>query len=495
MSSNTSYNGNGAPPTTKHLPITSYLEDLKQLLLAYSREKQLSNLGTLTTKHIGTELAPNLKRLAQQHDVKFATSHLEAALAAVSAELIEAELVRLRERLRYMAKVPVWLKVEGRLADNPNNGAISAQDGSGEAIAGPPSSLPATPQQAAAAGLTGARAEQATPETPIYAFLRCLLYRPPTPDEIAVFSHFLWLCKRHLFGLPARYHMMPVIVGPQGSGKTETLKRLLTAGFGDLVLITSFDYMEDERNTPALAKHYIVFLDEMARANRADVSNLKRLLTQEKLTYRPLHTNDDATVKNNVTLIGASNMSTDALIKDETGMRRFYELKVDTVACNKMSTEERVMHWEQLDRIDYLEVWRSVNEQLSVLPEFIALRDTITKTQVEELQTTDMLGEFLSHNGYMPGIEGVDYSGTKAPNKRFILDLLLEYREFLQSMGSYFDSGIDPRAFRKKLKERGFEVQRSSHKYFVLLASSSVRLVGSKQLLDTETNDNSNKEK
>ncbi len=387
---------------------SKYLRELKHTVRNYIGRGDIRVFPTI--RHIQTDLAHELRVVGFSNQVSFVVAHLEAAVDAVKADM----------------EIEARSQLASKLAYDP----ASAPGG-----------------QAA-----------------LKAYAAILLYRAATPDELAVLSHFLWLVKRHVNGQRAMYHMMPVIVGPQGCGKTETLKQLLQAGLGSYCLTTNFQYLEDERNTPALARNFVVFLDEMAKVNKTDVGNLKRLLTQETLTYRPMRTNDELSVKNNVTLIGASNDNIESLIKDKE-MRRFYGLQVDVEASNKMGTMERMRHWQQLDKVDMLAIWRSVDEAAGLLPEFAAARDSIAATQQADLTASDMFIEWIEAAGYVG-------SDTK---KVEVTEMMKEYRTFLTELGSYHDAGIDPKAFRAKLKGAGISVVRTNNKYRALAGVGVVK--------------------
>lgn len=296
------------------------------------------------------------------------------------------------------------------------------------------------------------------------AYLQILLYRPATAAEKAVIKQFLWLIKRHLINKPASHHIMPVIVGAQGSGKTETIKKLIQ-GSGlpdDLILATNFSYLEDERNTPALSKHYIVFLDEMAKASRSDVNNLKRLITESVLTYRPMRTNEERKLKNNVTLIGASNQSIMELIKDYTGMRRYYELIVADVSAFTLA--EKNERWKKLSEIDFKSIWRSIDEEASMCNEFVDMYEQINAVQTEQLAASNMFLEFCDSAELTPYKEG------KRGNHAMI-DVLKDYKEFLQEHGSYADGGIDTKGLARKFRDAKFETGYSNGKFVVFVQS------------------------
>lgn len=305
-------------------------------------------------------------------------------------------------------------------------------------------------------------------EQQLAKFASILLYREASLVELAVLKQFIWLVKRHLADLPAYHHIMPVVVGSQGSGKTETIKRLIK-GSGispDLCLSTTFSYLEDERNTPALSKHYIVFLDEMAKASRSDVNNLKRIITESTLTYRPMRTNEERKLKNNVTLIGASNQSIVELIKDYTGMRRYYELIVADVS--KLNLADKNRHWRGLNEVDFELIWKGVDERADYCEEFVANYESINAEQTEQLAASNMFLEFIAHKNYTPHREGFTIKENK-----LMIDVLKEYKDFLFEHGSFADNGIDPKGLARKFRDAGFITNWVNNKNVVLLAKGA----------------------
>lgn len=168
-----------------------------------------------------------------------------------------------------------------------------------------------------------------------------------------VLETFVWSVKRKLYGLPVVEHIMPVIAGPlQGTGKSYLIERLFLAPLEKFVQLRSVDFVTDERNFKSLGHSLVVFFDEMARMGKADEESLKRVVSAIVLNYRPLHTNHTASVIQRNTFIGTSNKGLSELVKDTTGNRRFYEIPAG------------VINREIVNKINYLSLWQSVNEQM-----------------------------------------------------------------------------------------------------------------------------------
>jgi hypothetical protein len=87
--------------------------------------------------------------------------------------------------------------------------------------------------------------------------------------------------------------------------------------------------LADERELAANLSRFVVFLDELSGASKAEWSKLKSIITAEILQPRILGTNIQDMVKNKSTFIATANAdSLDEKIKDDTGNRRFYPIRI-----------------------------------------------------------------------------------------------------------------------------------------------------------------------
>jgi hypothetical protein len=202
------------------------------------------------------------------------------------------------------------------------------------------------------------------------------------PVDRAVMAHFVWQVKRKLYGLPVEYHLMPLLHGAQGCGKTTAINKLteplrdLCDSPGDLQMLA------DSREAFRLNRAFIMFFDEMAKANRVDVDSLKNRITQDTLRWRALNMNRVAAGTNNATFIGATNTSLTDLIYDPSGVRRFYEIE-----CQNPSD------WLTVNGLDYMGLWRSIDEN-GAAPILPVLR--VVKERQEKMRQKDAVEEFLA---------------------------------------------------------------------------------------------------
>jgi hypothetical protein len=278
-------------------------------------------------------------------------------------------------------------------------------------------------------------------------WLRAVLFRAPTDVELAVMMHFIWQVKRKLFGKRARFHMMPVIVSAQGTGKTTAVRRLIEP-MSDLAGTSTLESITDDRTWATFETSYVRMVDEMARADKADMNVLKQLLSEDGyLQYRPLYFNKLVKVKQNVTFIGTSNEDISLIIKDYTGVRRFFQLLGRTEPIYSMQPGEISNFWREFEVFNPLEIWQGVNEELEILPEFEAVQQDIAETQENELRLKTSFEEFMQSPE-----DGLEPATAATEDKAKILTaqaVYAKYKEFCEANG--LETHFSVPSIRKKL--------------------------------------------
>ncbi|MGO1160864.1 VapE domain-containing protein [Brucella sp. C7-11G] len=166
----------------------------------------------------------------------------------------------------------------------------------------------------------------------------------------AILAKFIWQVKRKILNLPITNHLMPVINGPQGVGKSTFVTDYLLKPVEELVGKADFKMIEEVRNTEQW-RNYVLFLDEMGYAGKADIDNVKNKITASTVTGRPMRSNDNVQYRQNATFIGCSNKELDQLIRDETGNRRFAALRY-----------AKKPDWSKLKGIEPRLLWLSIDE-------------------------------------------------------------------------------------------------------------------------------------
>jgi hypothetical protein len=239
---------------------------------------------------------------------------------------------------------------------------------------------------------------------------RCFKCNEGAPFAVAVFNKFIWQVKRKIEGLPIYNHLMPVILGCQGAGKSTLVTKLL-GPIEELWANTDFRQITDDRNI-SIWRNFALFMDEMGWAKRSDMDAVKNVLTAKFLTRRVMRTNVTQEVAQNVTFIGTANAAdVGELIRDTTGTRRFVSLEmVDDP------------DWSMINSINWLEVWQSVDHEADdPMAEF---RDLLAARQEAERAKTPI--EDWLHNIPLELTRQME-----KPERRFrSIDLHTYFREF-----------------------------------------------------------------
>lgn len=199
---------------------------------------------------------------------------------------------------------------------------------------------------------------------------RCFDCSDTSPEFVAAaLKKFVHQTKRKLHNRPVQDHLMPVLLGPQGCGKTYFI-HWLTDPLAEFRRDTDFRAIGDERNI-GLWSSYVLIVDEMAYADRSDIETVKHVITADVLDRRPMRRNNTVRVPQKATLMGASNKSIAELIRDETGARRFIGLEYLTDA-----------DWSYLATVDPMDAWRSVSENDP--DPLLGFRDQLRAIQAED---------------------------------------------------------------------------------------------------------------
>lgn len=251
--------------------------------------------------------------------------------------------------------------------------------------------------------------------------------------DLAVMAHWLWCTKRKAQKRPAVWHIMPVLKGAQGGGKTQALQKLLRP-LNDFVLKTHLDKIGDQNLYKAFSEKLVIFCDELQGADKADLNTLKNLITTETTSYRIMYTQTTRNAPMLCSFIGATNRSISEQFFDSSGMRRFYQLeclpKLDHAAINGL---------------DATAIWRGIdaNKERGYLDG--AVLEALLNKQDDYVRRED-LDTFLDEYNLQPATE-LSY---KEMSHQHIYDM---YRAWCSRTGSK-DMGANN--LNHKLTLRGF---------------------------------------
>jgi hypothetical protein len=243
-------------------------------------------------------------------------------------------------------------------------------------------------------------------------------------------KHFIWQVKRKMRKLPVKYHTMLIFYGPQEAGKSTVIRDYLCKPVKEFFASTNFKAITDDRSFD-IWDNYILFFDEMGHSTTSNLEDIKRRVTEDKFSARILKTNSDTVITNRATFIGASNKDIATLIFDDTGMRRFYQ--IDCLAK---------IDWDVTNDIDYIKLWRSVDETKETpLVTDAEILQNIKKIQASKRQLT-MMERWLREREHQNFVE--ELIGASAFFEEFV--------KFEQSKNASGKSDTNINKFSRTLK-------------------------------------------
>lgn len=208
------------------------------------------------------------------------------------------------------------------------------------------------------------------------------------PVIVAAVSHWMWMVKRKLNGLPVIDHLMLILRGRQNGGKSTAVGKFVGV-LGDWKTELPLDQLMRDQNANAFQDNFISLLDEMQDAERCDIDALKHRVTASAVEGRILHKNWQERFQQNLSFIGTSNRYVDEIFYDTSGMRRFVEI----------AASETLDH-EVINSLDYDAMWKGIDEGRPegylkpVLEELRAIQQKMT--------AVDPVTEFCTEAGLVP---------------------------------------------------------------------------------------------
>lgn len=219
-----------------------------------------------------------------------------------------------------------------------------------------------------------------TQNDPVTSWVNAVCGRSSELD-IAVVKHFIWQVKRKLAGQVVEHHMMPVLFGRSGAGKSVAVSRLIEP-LRAVALQTDMSIFSDQFSRRAFARNFLVFFDELQGSDNADVNAMKQIITAPVIEWRAMRSERVMSAPQNSTFIGCSNDPVRDRIKDPTSSRRFWQIN-----CADQ------IDWQAINDIDYLALWQSVDENAPTpMLEFLV---EIRKVQEAEIRVKDIVEQWV----------------------------------------------------------------------------------------------------
>lgn len=122
-----------------------------------------------------------------------------------------------------------------------------------------------------------------------------------------------------------KFDTVPILEGPQGSGKTSALKILGGDWHSDAELGRI-----DGKDAPAILQNvWIMELGELTAMNKADVEHLKAFVSRTEDRYRPPYGKAVKTYPRRTVFVGTTNSA--SYLRDPTGNRRYLPVSTGTI--------------------------------------------------------------------------------------------------------------------------------------------------------------------
>lgn len=261
-------------------------------------------------------------------------------------------------------------------------------------------------------------------------------------DKYAL-QHFFWQVKRKMYNKEVIYHLLPILFGEQGGGKSKAIEKLIMP-LKQLTLTFNPPEIIDERNYQALSENYINVFDEMSGIEtRTDIENFKKNISLPMLSYRPLHTNTNKLVKQNCTFIGSSNKTISQIINDPTGMRRMWQIK-----C--LPQTELQKNWDAINSIDAVKIWKSIDENLDK-GYGEDQRAALAAAQKETMNKGE-IATFIEEKDIMPGEDGGVYVSAKDVYKMYKVWRETDWKDSKPLSLQYLPSHLETLGVERKNK-------------------------------------------
>ena len=256
--------------------------------------------------------------------------------------------------------------------------------------------------------------------------------------HIKAFKHIVWQIKRKLNEKDCKWHLAMVLHGKQGCGKSEFLKKFFSV-LDELYLLFDGEDISDKFNAAVFQNHFVGNLDELTKLNETSIEAVKSFITRESKTERKMFSQISSEYRQNLTIVGSTNRPINKVITDFTGMRRFWQMDIDT--------NFKTMDFDIIEDSDFLNYWLAIDENDDV--GYYSHKDEEMTNYQETFKAVPPVQEFIEMYGYVS-----DYSiETEWVEVVRIYD---DWRDFCKKF-NYKVFTIN--AFRGSLIERDFQIK------------------------------------
>ena len=174
-----------------------------------------------------------------------------------------------------------------------------------------------------------------------------------TAENLTMTLHWFWQLKRCLYGYPkGTYPIMLVMSGPGKIGKSSFVQFGLKQCLNGMVGASSIGYLSNDNNARAkLSSCYVLELPEMDNGETPpnELNELlKRRIEEDTISTRDHHSMEVGSTMVTCVMLGTTNKTLPEVIYDDTGMRRYWELRCTSNIPIDQRIEESMELWSGL---------------------------------------------------------------------------------------------------------------------------------------------------
>lgn len=299
----------------------------------------------------------------------------------------------------------------------------------------------------------------------IYDLIDVMHTKTDRDVAFVVIKHLMWQVKRRIYNKSVVNDLWVAWFGAQGKGKSYIVRKCIFKEMDSFYCETQLGKIDDiDREIRKFSENYIVNFEELAvgstmtegrtnKVNNKTVANLKSILTSDKLYIRQMGGQTQLTVNKTFVPISTANERLYDVVYDESGMRRFFQIDLETPeglatfdqAKVKELAESSADAWRGVCEWDDKPVWDWNNE---IGKKILAIQKT-----------------YRPHTNINDWIEGGNYCGAEAPCES-AKSLYKDYKNFCKECG-YMEYGI--KKFTEIMqKEFNFEHRTGRGIYFAI---------------------------
>lgn len=194
----------------------------------------------------------------------------------------------------------------------------------------------------------------------------------------------------HVFEPGIKFDLVPVLVGPQGCGKSTIFAKLFGVWFNDTLTLAD---MRDKSALEKLSGAWCLEIAELAGMAKADLEVVKAFITRQIDKCRFAYARAVTTLPRQCIIIGTSNQE-DGFLRDATGNRRFCCVRV-TGVCDRhpweLSDDEVSQIWSEA-----LAVYRSGKFSLYLKDEIAEIAKANEREFIQADDRKGLVEKYLS---------------------------------------------------------------------------------------------------